>query len=97
MATTHLSGPLNLVLYGCTASPTAPASTGTMSVVGLATDDVIVSVVGKNYASAVASSILTVNLASTAYTISAANTLKLDGTTAYSGYQFDVLYHDQDA
>jgi hypothetical protein len=68
-----------------------------MSVVGLATDDVIVSVVGKNYASAVASSILTVNLASTAYTISAANTVKLSGTTAYSGYQFDVLYHDQDA
>jgi hypothetical protein len=95
MATTHFSG-INLVLYKVSAEPDAPASTGTMSIVGLAVDDTIVSVAGANYASAVASSITAVNLASTAYTISAANTLKLSGTTAYSGYAFDVLYLDKE-
>jgi len=95
MGTTHFTG-LNTVLYRVSATPDGPASTGTFSVVGLATDDIILNVAGANFASAVASSITAVNLASTAYTISAANTVTLSGTTAYSGYQFDVLYLDRD-
>ncbi|MHA2068236.1 MAG: hypothetical protein ACXABY_28070, partial [Candidatus Thorarchaeota archaeon] len=92
---THLSG-FNAVLFKVAAAPDGPASTGNLTVTGLATGDTILNVAGAIYASAAANSITTVNLASTAYSISAAATVVLKGTTAYSGYAFDVLYLDAD-
>ena len=88
MATSHFSG-LNAKLFKSYAAG-APTSLGTITVTGLATDDVILDVCYQKAASTYGSGRLT----TTAYTISAANTLTLKGTTSYSGYVFDVLWLD---
>jgi hypothetical protein len=90
MGTTHFSG-LN-VKHFKTYAAGAPTSLGTVTVTGIATDDVILDLNVQKAATAYT----TARLTTTAYTISAANTVKMKGTTSYSGYVIDVLWLDMD-
>ena len=93
MGTTHFSG-LNLKA-AISAAADGPASTGAMSIVGIATDDTLLALTA--FKSGTSGTLTGANIAVSAASISAANTVTLAGTAAYSGYAIQVLYLDKDA
>lgn len=93
MGTTHFSG-LN-VKAGIYAAADGPKSTAGFSISGISTSDTLLSVFG--FKSGSSGTLTEVNIASSAVSISAAHTVTLSGTTAYSGYALIVLYLDADA
>jgi len=103
MGTTHASGPLdvdsittlkylNLKIHS-SYSATGPSSTGTWSIPGLAVDDKVLAVTMFHPAATVSAN----NPAATAYTISAASTMKLAGTQTGSAFVIQTMYLDVSA
>lgn len=98
MGTTHFTG-LN-VRAGASHEQKGPASTGNLTISGIATDDTILAVFGHKVTATGTNTVATITeatLALSAVTISAADTITLAGTVAYSGYCFTVIYLDRDA
>ena len=100
MGTTHFSG-LSVRAGSRSWRNDAPASTGDLTITGLATGDTLLAAIGMRARARGTThelaTITMVSIAPSAMTISAANTVKLKGTAAYSRYAFTVLYLDADA